>query len=450
MKTILWCLVIEIWIFNKSSAKDFLHRNNELNHDIHFASEEFQLCRDQQLALNFSNTIVTKVGENFLTSSLISCLKMNNNSITKVSSSAFDKIPNLTYLNLANNSLEKDELLLKGNLKNLQVLILDNAYYYRWSECDLILGGNYPSLKKLYLRSNKIRSVGMVYNNNYEGNFSNLTHLYLNNNSIFEFYNDDQFSYEFIALKYINLNNNNMRFVYINLPEIEFLSFDYNQVSRLILKRTRKLEKLSAEHNDLYTFSKESLEECEKLKYLNLKSNRITKFSKVIFEKCNSLEYLNLDNNEISEIPVIYSTSYLKRLLLRCNRIESLNSTTFSLMPHLIVLRLDGNRIFNIETDTFSTLVNLQSLTLGNNRIANLPENWSENLKMLQNLNLEGNQFRILEDMSLSLFDAILKINLTNNPLEQLSAFSPGAIPENATVYLGFKSTPVESCSRNY
>ncbi|XP_043483214.1 leucine-rich repeat-containing protein 15-like [Leptopilina heterotoma] len=448
MKTILWCLIIKILIINGSSVEDFFFKNNEQNYET--SNEEFQLCKDQQLSLNFSNTIVTKVGENFLTSTLISCLKMNNNSITDVSSSAFDKIPNLTYLNLANNSIGKEELLLRGNFKNLKILILDNAYYYRWSEFGLTFGGNYPSLEKLYLRNNKIRSVHMVYKDDYEGNFSKLTHLYLNNNSLLNFYNDRMFSYEFIALRYINLNNNNMDTVYIDLPEIEFLSFDYNRVSSLFLKRTRKLEKLYAAHNHLYTFSKDSLEQCQKLKILNLKSNRISKLSKTILEKCNSLEYLNLDNNEISEIPEIYSTSYLKRLSLRCNRIDSLNSTTFSLMPHLIVLRLDGNRIFQVEANTFLTLVNLQSLTLGNNRLGNLPENWSQNLKMLQNLNLENNEFKMLEDMSLSYDDVILKINLTNNPIEQLLAYSPAAIPENAVVYLGLKSTRVESCSRNY
>ncbi|XP_043483213.1 toll-like receptor 6 [Leptopilina heterotoma] len=447
MKTILWCLIIKILIINGSSVEDFFFKNNEQNYET--SNEEFQLCKDQQLSLNFSNAVVTKISANFLASTLVSCLKMNNNSITDLSSSAFDKIPNLTYLNLANNSIGKEELLLRGNFKNLKILILDNAYYYRWSEFRLTFGGNYPSLVKLYLRSNKIRSVDMVYKNNYEGNFSKLTHLYLNNNSLLNFYNDELFSKEFISLKFVNLDNNDMSYVYIDLPEIEFLSFDYNRVSSLTLKRTKKLEKLSAEHNQLYTFTKESLEECEKLKTLNLKNNRISKLSKTILERCNSLEYLNLDNNEISEIPEIYSTSYLKRFLLRCNKIDSLRSDTFSLMPHLIVLGLDGNSIFNIETDTFSTLVNLQSLTLGNNELANLPENWSQNLKMLQNLNLEGNQFKMLEDLSLTQKDVILNLNLTNNPLKQLTTNSFMVIPENATVYLNFNAIRVESCLRN-
>ncbi|XP_043483215.1 leucine-rich repeats and immunoglobulin-like domains protein 3 [Leptopilina heterotoma] len=448
MKKILWCLIIKIFIINGSSAEDFFFKNNELNDET--SNEELQLCKDQQLSLNFANTIVTNVGKNFLTSTLISCLKMNNNGITKVSSSAFDKIPNLTYLNLANNLIEEDELLYNGNFKNLKILVLDSAYlghnsYYNYKGINFF--GNYPSLEKLYLRNNNINTVRI---NNYIANtFLKLTHLYLNNNTISSFSIDVKHSNAFMAIKYVNLNYNNMDSVEVNLPALEFLSFDYNKVSSLTLKRTKKLEKLYAAHNQLSEFSEKSLEQCEKLKILNLKNNQINEFSKKILEKCNSLEYLNLDNNKISKLPAINSTSYLKRFLLRCNKIDSLRSDTFSLMPHLIVLRLDGNRIFKVEANTFLTLVNLQSLTLGNNQLANLPENWSQNLKMLQNLNLENNKFKMLEDLSLTHEDVILNLNLTNNPFKQLTSNSFMVIPENATVYLNFNATRVESCLKN-
>ncbi|XP_043483212.1 leucine-rich repeats and immunoglobulin-like domains protein 3 [Leptopilina heterotoma] len=447
MRTILWCLLIKIFIINGSSANDCLLKNNELNnHET--ANEEFQLCKDEQIVLNFSKTTITKLEENFLTNTLLSCLKINNKGITKVSSTAFDKMPNLTYLNLANNSIEEDDLLIEGNLQNLKILILDSAYNLNDGFAkEITLRGYYPSLEKLYLRNNDILLVkleGLVF---HEDNFSKLTHLYLNNNSIVLFNNPIAGGYT--AVKYINLNNNNLLSVQVNLPALEFLSFNYNQVWKLALIGTKKLVELYAAHNKLYEFTEESLQECEKLKILDLKNNEITKFSRVIFEKCISLEYLNLDNNEISEIPVVNSTSYLKRFSLRWNRINSLRPDTFSLMPHLIVLRLDGNRIFKVEANTFLTLVNLQSLTLGNNQLANLPENWSKNLRMLKNLNLENNKFKMLEDLSLKQEDVILKLNLTDNPLEQLTRNSFMFIPENTTVYLSSNASGVESCVRS-
>lgn len=435
-------------------------------------------CNNQSISLNFENIVLSDIGPNFIASPLISCLSLQGNQINTISPYAFDKLPNLTYLDLTNNRWHGQQMLSNGGHESLKTLILNNVmlfeYYAAYGDNRMHINATYPALEKLFLRNNYIN----IITGSYEANFPKLLYLDLSNNQIKTFgiqtrygtsLND--FSWLPKSLKYLELDNNLLTsFSLTNLNELEFLSISNNKLESILLQNLNKLEKLSTTGNKLESMSLKNLNGLKQLSVkdnklkglsysqfqgtpeledLNLARNQISDFDGRIVDFIPKLQNLTLENNLLTDVPIIRDAPSLHFYSLRCNKISKLGSNNFNSMRNLKFLELDNNEIDEINPDTFSHLEKLETLSLGRNRLSNLPAQWMLKMQNLRLLNLEGNQFTNLEALGLNDSPSLMQLFLQNNPLKYLRAHSLDSVPENVTIELNESLSAISDCEKN-
>ena len=472
-----WYLLLLAWLFTTTKGNP-LSSETSLEEENNDEKEEDydRSCNNQSITLNFANIVLTEIGPNFIASPLISCLRLQSNGINTISPSAFDQLPNLTYLDLSNNGLQHPRMLLTGGHNKLKTLILDNAYsnYYSYNTEPMRIDGSYPALKKLFLRNNNVVQIL----GSSEADFSRLAYLYLSNNNIRYFgslkgYDNlyDDFSWLPKSLKHLELDNNNLESLSVtDLPKLEFLSISNNNLETILLQNLNKLKQLittgnklksmslknlnglkqlSAEGNKLTSLSYSQFQGTPELEYLNLSNNSISDFDGRIVDFIPKLENLTLEGNLLTDAPLIRDAPNLKIYSLRCNIIKQIGSNNFNGMQNLQVLYLDNNEITEIHPDTFSDLEKLEILSLGRNRLTNLPSKWMLKMQNLRLLNLEENQFTNLEALELNDSPSLMQLFLQNNPLKYLRAHSLDSVPENVTIELDTSLTAMSDCKYN-
>ncbi|XP_029161642.1 toll-like receptor 3 [Nylanderia fulva] len=457
------------------------------------------LCNDD-ISLNFSNAIITSIGQNFISSPLISCLSITNTGIQSIEKGAFDELPNLTQLLISNNNINLDQLFSFGSHKNLKILILNSCNNNDLSTIDIL--EEYPNLEFLSLRTNHIKDLRTLKeetpfpklqkldlsNNIIEGtNFvellpNSLYFLDLHDNSL----NSLAFDKKQVNLSTLNLDNNNLKYVKKyndssvphNLqrqynqqqydPYNQHYQYDqynphnqYNQYNQydqynrhngrldfygrendnpqnfgLAMFGLENLHYLSISQNKIDFIESNAFENTSKLIYLNLSKNNISYLHAETFEKLQSLRLLDLSFNKLEDVPQISSETIISILSLNCNNIKSLSSNAFVQMPKLTKLLLGGNEIAEINVKAFARTSLLEMLDLSKNKLSFLPEEWSESFTTFKYLNLNDNQFTSLESLSLTNALPLIEVHLAMNPLEYLDVSYFKNLPQNLTVNL--------------
>lgn len=407
-------------------------------------------CADPKISLNFSNIALSSIGPNFITSPILTCLGLRGNHIRDISSKAFDKLPNLNYLDLSNNNwYDGQQILHEGGHANLKELNLDNSFNTN-NYHTMFIRGSYPSLKNLYLRNNHIHNLL----GNSKANFSVLTNLDLSDNiieSVRDIQNKGQYNNDFSwlpgSIKYLILDNNALGSLYItNLNNLELLSVRNNRLVSISLKKLNKLKNFSASGNRIERLSYSEFFDTPELEYLFLSDNQMKFFDGRIVDFTSSIRYLYLNKNLLTDAPEIKDSPNLQFLSLSCNQIQILEPKNFKGMKKLQFLHVDNNKIAEINADTFDSLDQLEILSLGRNKLTSLPTNWMKTLKNLRLLNLEHNLFTNVESIFFSDSDLLVTVYLQNNHLKYLKAHSLDAIPENVTIQLDSNVTYASLC----
>lgn len=410
-------------------------------------NKQFSDCDGTNMIFENSNPTIN---EKFLQDSKMTCLNLENRGIVFISSDAFNDIPNLEYLNLANNRLKKEQFLSLGRHKNLKMLVLDKSIRGGYQNQTgfknylkiLQLKGYFPKLEKLYLRNNSIAIISIRGANSI---FPNLTHLYLNNNEITNEspHYDRNFHWLPKSLKELHLENNDLDYFGLgNYPHLEFISIDNNRITDITLWEMGKLKYFTASKNEISwisDFSKSPL-----LMILNLSHNRIRSLNHI--HKMPSLRELNLDNNLLHSIPKIEYIPNIKLLSLKCNEIRLLSKFDFQTMLTLEELNLDNNRIKFIGEDVFENLLNLKIINLEQNKLTHINFGWMMNLKIVE-LNLKGNFFANLKSMGLSDSRIELKLHLDGKFQERMINFRE-KLPVNMTIDVNGESV-VKFCKKH-
>ncbi|XP_033219750.1 leucine-rich repeat-containing protein 15-like [Belonocnema kinseyi] len=434
-------------------------------------------CNNQSITLNFKNIVLSNIGSTFIASPLISCLNLQGNGISTISPHAFDELPNLSYLNLTDNTWNGQQMLYNGGHKSLKTLILNDVlswYDMQTSKSSMHINASYPALEKLFLRNNRLNEI----TGSNEANFPKLLYLDLSHNRIRTFgihrrygISNNDFSWLPKSLKYLQLDNNLLVSLSLtNMNELEFLSINNNQLESILLQNLDKLQKLSttgnmlesmilknlnglkkisAKDNKLKVLSYNSFQGIPQLEDLNLANNQISDFDGRIVDFIPKLQNLILENNLLTDVPVIRDAPCLQLYSLRCNKISKLGSNNFNNMPNLKFLDLDNNVIDKINSDTFSHLAKLETLSLGRNSLSILPAQWMIKLQNLRYLNLEENFFTNIEALELNDSPSLMQLFLQNNPLKYLRAHSLDLVPANVTIELDKSLSAMSECKNN-
>ncbi|XP_036150306.1 leucine-rich repeat-containing G-protein coupled receptor 5-like [Monomorium pharaonis] len=436
-----------------------------------YVNESLQLqCKDE-ISLNFSNAVISKINQDFISSPIITCLNLIGNNIMNIGKGAFNKVPNLTHLFLSNNKL--DELFNFGTHDKLQVLIINEARnidinfgislsdycLYRYSKTIHIFG-EYPNLEILSLRLNCISELQFSplmeqETSHFEKHYDIISKVLFPKLKILDLSENTIKRTNFINLisnnlYFLDLHNNlidslnlyekgNNLFA-LNLNNNNFNSISHQNNPCLSMVGLKNLHYLSVFNNKVKVIDSNAFQDNGKLLYLNLSSNYINYIYPDTFANLQYLKTLDLSINELENVPQISKEIELNSLYINYNNITKLFSHSFVQMPKLTTLLLGQNNIDEIDVNAFADLSNLEELDLSKNMLRFLPQNWADSLVSIKYLDLSSNYFISLEHLSLSNASPLTEVYLTMNPLEYLNVAYFKNLPQNLTINLIDKS----------
>ena len=319
-------------------------------------------------------------------------IDLYDNKITSIFEEAFKKCPSLIQVNLGQNLLTFMAPSAFIGTKTEYVTLHHNLFEYVPH-----LKGIESTLKYLGLEYNKIKTVGKfsLYG------FQSLLHLNISYNPVNTFEHDC-----FQSLP--------------NLQFLELISLSGNaEVPFNLLDGAKKLLHVTFDHSNALVFTGKSVEITPALlgfsaRYCGIKGldfraiegdNSLTRIwldgnafnsfqhSMFIHGKFESLKKLFLNDNNIQDIQWFSNDEFTDRTQIIIKHFQYVNQTSFSLLPQLTLLNLEGNQIARIRNNTFVSLDNLQELYMSRNRLTNIyvENNAFDGLNELKLLMLEDN-----------------------------------------------------------
>ncbi|XP_050460964.1 insulin-like growth factor-binding protein complex acid labile subunit [Cataglyphis hispanica] len=402
------------------------------------------------LSFRFSDVGLQRIGRNFIKSSSIISLSLDNNNISNISPFAFRSMQNLRHLNLSGNRIPMAKLLLLNGNNNLQTLIINNNngtfecndYSENTSDNTEKILKDYeifPSLEHLHLCNNQLRNIDVPF---YIA-MPILTHLHLSNNSLSS--SSAIFDNIPASLTHLKLNKNlidrvakdKLRYLKeldMSDNKITQVCFEECQHNSISLRGAFRMESLFLSRNQISEVSSDAFNDMEHLLNLDLSGNEIADLPKDTFNNTIWIINLSLDHNILSTIPNVCSLLNLKNLNLTANRINAIPSDTFCHLQRLEHLYLSNNMITTIETRAFN-LQSLRYLDLSGNQLRQLPAQWIFPWQ-IQELHFERNYFTELNNLSLTNIKSLRNIYLDENPMPKLKAESFQSLPGYTTLHL--------------
>ncbi|XP_067887179.1 carboxypeptidase N subunit 2-like [Heterodontus francisci] len=335
-------------------------------------------------------------------------LFLDKNSLIRIRHNAFEHLGNLSYLGLSSNCLILQnytfELLLK-----LQALDLSANHLSELPE-DLFL--NLPNLTWLNLANNKLKRFPLVRS------LAKLTYLDLSNN---EFSVVQETLKHLPQLDTLFLNNNQLESlpatVFDQLFLLDVLDLSNNKLKSLpphVFKNHHKLTDLRLDHNRLENLTATLFSHQHNLQYLTISGNAIANLPSQLFGNLTKLSKLDLSNNSLTLLPYNFLSNLeeLKMLKHSENFIDKLVVDIFKYNPKLVYLHLDNNHLNSIPV--FEGLSQLEELTLSFNRLVAFPRGFADNLVKLKCLQVTDN---LIRHWDIEVFQNIASVLLKNNPI---------------------------------
>lgn len=129
-----------------------------------------------------------------------------------------------------------------------------------------------------------------------------------------------------------------------------------------------------------------------------------------------SLIWINFSHNALIDLPKYFGALYfLKTLKVSNNKLTNLPQT-FHQLVNLEELDLSSNKLQEIHIQLCEGLISLRQANFASNRIERLPKEIAT-MEALEELNLKHNR---LKSLPLELTGSIIKIDLSQNPLDDL------------------------------
>ncbi|KAL3285423.1 hypothetical protein HHI36_019525 [Cryptolaemus montrouzieri] len=354
-------------------------------------SNTFQSLPNLKNIIIFNNIIKTIESNSFNNLPTVKKIFLSDNLISSIEPGAFSNLPSLSRLELQNNELYEFSLKIFSNLSTPLVLNLSRNSI---SSCDF--DNKIINLEVLDFRFNKFRRVPKCFEN-----VASLRKLYLDHNLIDA------------------LDHNAM----MHLTTLEQLSLKDNEifiVSRNAFAGLQNLQKLDLSKNLINQLHTNHLSNMPKLRILDLSLNRLNYLPKDIFDKTR-LEMLDLSFNSFSTVPSSSLSSVgltLRRLSMRGNNIEHIDSMTFLDISFLLFLDLSNNKLTILPDNVFTSLGHLLSLDISSNPLrANFKElfHYAQSLK---HLNLANSGISSTPHLPLP---NLIHLNLSHNHIETIN-----------------------------
>lgn len=232
-----------------------------------------------------------------------------------------------------------------------------------------------PSIKVINLSDNHVKFISGLPSTILELNVAH--NGILNITSFSKFHDLQTLNVSFNHLTNLSGISRNVHLTNLILSDNSIESLSGLENLSCLINLDISLNKISGDI-DFSTFSLTNLQK------LILSDNQIRSVKGI--ETLNNMRVLNLNENQLESISCLSKHSYLKKLLLKFNKLKALNVDNF---PLLRVLRIDGNEFTEI-TGT-RRLKHLQELSIKCQYDQSLTEKSVLNLDDVFNLSLSGN-----------------------------------------------------------
>ncbi|KAI6200469.1 hypothetical protein M3Y96_00737400 [Aphelenchoides besseyi] len=348
-------------------------------------------------------------------------LDLNDNNLSQIPQNVFSSIPRLKSLELRKNNFDRVPLAvdLFTGLKHLDlranaISIVDSDDLIRLSK-----------IEHVDLTRNRISVWPTV---SVPLNSTALTRLDLGNNLIGHL-TDDHFA-SLQNLQSIRLAKNRISELsaemFRDLSHLRSLDLSRNRlhlIRPLTFNSLSSLETLNLARNQLKVQAA-AFHGLDNLRSLNLSANRIdpTNLSDGALYGLSSLRELDLSYNQLNSIPM-NTWSYvpeLKRLYLNGNQLGRLNGAQFPL-EYLEFLSLASNKLESIQTNSLRGLKSLVEIDFSDNNLAVCIEDQTVfknfTLPSLRILHFASNQIRHLPANSFRQFPTLKSLDLRDNPI---------------------------------
>lgn len=189
--------------------------------------------------------------------------------------------------------------------------------------------------------------------------------------------------------------------------ELHFLDLSYNHLVNIPTKSfdsQKKLQELHLNHNKISSVSNWTFQGLSSLTVLNLRGNFLEELNNGVFSTLPRLEELNLGQNRISRLdPNAFNGLLSLRILyLDDNQLNSVPTPSFGLLGSLAELHVGLNAFTYLPDDAFAGLNRLTVLDLNGAGLSNISESAFRGLPGLRSLDLSGNKLKTIPTLQLS------------------------------------------------
>ncbi|KAK2579005.1 hypothetical protein KPH14_002801 [Odynerus spinipes] len=155
---------------------------------------------------------------------------------------------------------------------------------------------------------------------------------------------------------------------------------------------------------------------------LVLKDNRIKTVESAVFQFYGDLKNVDLSSNHLFNIPngSFEAQKQVVELHLKHNKISALTEKTFQGLKSLTVLNLRDNYLESLKNGFFASLQKLEELDLGQNRISKVEPGAFQKLGTLRVLYLDDNQLRTIPSPALAPLNALAELHIGWNAFSTL------------------------------
>ncbi|XP_044014034.1 PH domain leucine-rich repeat-containing protein phosphatase 2 [Aphidius gifuensis] len=404
-------------------------------------------------SLNLSNNKIDKVPAEIYRLVNLKELILDRNGIKELPAE-IGLLKELKSISAAGNNIEILPIFLNMRALNLDILTKTDYGKYKDER------NNQNNLQKVNLRNNQLKGNIIL------GNYGNLTHLDLSENSIEKL--DISALQELqsarcarnllteLTLCGKNLvsliaGNNKLKKLTIEpIPtNLEHLDVSYNCLDTLPewIPELPVLRALFASHNDLTALPDRLLSQPSRLEVLHLPHNRLqalppprkplnivhltlqgnalTALPSTFFQNTERMKVLNLSNNRLSELPYTENTNKnqqnshtLEKFYLTGNCLTDTALDALAKLPALRVLHLAYNILDTLPESCIASWPDLEELVLSGNRLQYLPDNVA-NLQHLRVLRVHSN--RLLTCPTFNKTTSLMVLDLAHNQLDRVN-----------------------------
>ncbi|XP_011707862.1 PREDICTED: relaxin receptor 1 [Wasmannia auropunctata] len=243
---------------------------------------------------------------------------------------------------------------------------------------------------------------------------SNVTAIFLTDNSLTHLSRDALSRYPEIRLLYLD-NNNIVKLekgVFLHQSNLFWLILTNNSISEILpghLTGLNKLETLLLDQNKIVTADFSDLEDSTTAYLINLNKNMLTT-SALKLPRLPELTEIILDGNHFETITedLFAGCPALKSLSMEDNSVSSIDENAFRNLQQLVELNLAYNRIVTIPSNVFQPVNNLSKLLIGYNPVVELSMTIFNPLSNLRSLSVEDIN---MDSMDKNAFDVFPRLD---------------------------------------